>query len=339
MLDELPLFPEQASTVAASVDHLYWFLIAISLFFGALIATLLLTFAIKFRRRSGGEVAEQPPPARHDPRTFALEVAWSVIPLVIAMFVFVWGASLYFRISRPPDDAMNILVSGKRWMWKLQHLNGRREINELHVPVNRAVKLTMSSEDVIHSFYIPAFRIKADVFPGRLSSTWFEATKTGRYHLFCAEYCGAKHSEMGGWVTVMEPAEFQAWLAGEGALTSPASAGEKLFGSLGCASCHRKDAQGRGPHLEGLYGKPVTLADGRAVVADEDYIRESIVDPAAKVVSGYSPLMPTFRGLVSEPGILELIEYVKSLTPPEQAAARTPSPVAAPASPEQGSPR
>ena len=309
MFSDFPLFPEQASTLAPAVDRLFWFLVAVSVFFGVLIAVLVIGFAIRFRRRPGDGV---PPPPPH---AVALEVAWSLIPLAIAMFIFVWSASLYFQISRPPDDTMNILVTGKRWMWKLQHLNGRREVNELHVPLNRAVKLTMTSEDVIHSFYIPAFRIKADVYPGRYSSTWFQATKVGRYHLFCAEYCGAKHSEMGGWITVMDPAAFETWLAGESGQASPASSGEKLFGSLGCVSCHRQDSKGRGPVLIGVYGKTVELTDGTRVTADDDYLRESIVQPAAKVVAGYAPLMPTFRGLVSEPGILELIEFMKTLSP------------------------
>ena len=281
MATDFPLFPEQASTTAAQVDALFFFLLAVTVFFSVLIAGLVIFFGIRYRRRAGDRLPEAPPHA------LALEITWSVIPLAIAMVVFVWGASVYFHISRPPDDAMNVLVTGKRWMWKLQHLNGRREINELHVPVGRAVRLTMTSEDVIHCFYVPAFRVKADVFPGTYSTTWFEATKPGRYHLFCAEYCGTKHSEMGGWVTVLEPAEFQAWLSGAGeGEVSPASAGEKLFTTLGCATCHRKDSKGRGPVLDGLFGRSVVLAGGSKTIADENYLRESIVNPGAKLVDG-----------------------------------------------------
>jgi len=328
-MSDFPIFPPQASTSAPQVDALYFFLLAVSVFFSLLIASLLLFFALRYRRREGS--ATPPPP----PHAMALEVAWTLIPLAIVLVIFGWGTSVYFHISRPPDDTMDILVVGKRWMWKLQHLSGRREINELHVPSGRAVKLTMTSEDVIHAFYVPAFRIKADVVPGRYTTTWFRATTPGRYHLFCAEYCGTKHSEMGGWVTVMEPAEFEAWLAGTtpGEAT-PASAGERLFSSLGCVACHRKDSMGRGPILDGLYGRSVKLQDGSTVPVDEAYLRESIVNPGAKIVAGYAALMPTFRGLVTEEGILQLIEYIKSLAPQEGA----PAPVGAPSPPAAGSP-
>ncbi len=325
MITDLPLFPPQASTAASQVDALYFFLLAISAFFSLLIAGLLFTFAIRYRRRAGA----QAPPA--PPHALALEVAWSLIPLGIVMVVFAWGTSVYFHLSRPPDDTLDILVVGKRWMWKLQHLNGRREIDELHVPVGRAVKLTMTSEDVIHSFYVPAFRIKADVVPGRYSTTWFSATRPGRYHLFCAEYCGTKHSAMGGWVTVMEPAQFEEWLTGTTAgEATPVSAGQKLFTSLGCVTCHREDSKGRGPLLEGLYGRTVELRNGDRVTADEAYLRESIVNPGAKIPAGYQPLMPTFRGLVTEEGILDLIEYIKSLSP------ERPAPSARERAPERG---
>lgn len=211
---------------------------------------------------------------------------------------------------------MDILVVSKRWMWKLQHLNGRREINELHVPVGRAVRLTMTSEDVIHSFYVPAFRTKMDVLPGRYTTTWFKPTRPGTYHLFCAEYCGTKHSRMIGSVIVMEPDKFQAWLGGDTAGVPPAAAGERLFSNLGCVSCHNPDSKGRGPSLSGVYGSRVALSGGATAVADDAYLRESIVDPRAKLVTGYEPLMPTFRGLVGEEGLLHLIEYIKTLAPP-----------------------
>jgi len=216
---------------------------------------------------------------------------------------------------RVPPGAMEVYVVGKRWMWKTQHMTGQREINELHVPIGIPVKLTMTSEDVIHSFFIPAFRVKQDAVPGRYTTAWFEATKAGEYHLFCAEYCGTKHSQMIGSIKVMEPGAFQTWLAG-GTAGSPAQEGEKLFQSLACITCHRADSQGRGPRLEGLFGKTVRLTGGATVVADADYIRESILNPTAKVVDGYQPIMPTFQGLVSEEGVMQLIAYIQSLQQP-----------------------
>ncbi len=306
-MHNFPLFPEQASSLAGDVDALYFFLIAVSGFFAVLISLAILVFAVKYRRRTEGEIGA----AIHG--STALEVAWSVVPLIIVLVIFGWSAAVYLAISRPPRGAMDIYVVGKQWMWKIQHPEGRREINELHVPVGRPVRLTMGSEDVIHSFFIPAFRVKADVVPGRLTTLWFRATKPGRYHLFCAEYCGAQHSGMIGWIEAMEPAAFQAWLAGGAGEATLASSGEKLFQELACSTCHRPDSQGRGPVLDGLFGKTVELQGGGTVVADESYIRESIVNPQARILAGYQPLMPTFQGLISEEGLLQLIAYVKSL--------------------------
>jgi cytochrome c oxidase subunit 2 len=243
----------------------------------------------------------------------ALEIAWTVLPLMLTMVMFVWGASVFFAMSRPPDETLNIYVVGKQWMWKFQHLDGQREINELHVPVGRDVKLIMTSEDVIHDLYVPAFRVKQDVIPGRYVSIWFRATKPGRFHLFCAEYCGTRHSGMIGEVVAMDPSDYQNWLSGGAPEGSLASSGEKLFADLACNTCHRPDAQGRGPVLDGLFGKTVTLQNGEKVVVDEAYIRESILLPSAKIAAGYQPIMPTFQGLISEEQLLELIEYVKSL--------------------------
>jgi cytochrome c oxidase subunit II len=308
MQEGFRLLPQQASSIAPRVDALYFYLIIVSVFFTLLIAFSILYFAIKYRRRSESELP------RGIEGSMKLEIAWSVIPLVIAMSFFFWGASIFFAINRPPNDAIEVSVVGKQWMWKFQHADGQREINELHVPLGRPVKLTMASEDVIHSFYVPAFRVKRDVLPGRVATTWFEATKTGRYHLFCAEYCGTKHSGMIGWLEVMDPVAFQAWLAGGAGSESLASAGSKLFAQHACNTCHRPDSLARGPNLEGLFGKPVTLQDGRTVVADESYIRESIVTPNAKLVAGFQPIMPTFQGLIGEEGLLQLVAYVKSLS-------------------------
>ena len=301
------MFPERASTIAGRVDALYFFLIAIAVFFSLLIAGLIVYYAVEYRRRSPDEVGT----VVHG--GMALEIAWTVIPLLISMVIFVWGASVFFAMSRPPDETLNVYVVGKQWMWKFQHLDGEREINELHVPVGRAVKLIMTSEDVIHDVFVPAFRVKADVLPGRYTNIWFQPTKPGRYHLFCAEYCGTRHSGMIGEVVVMEPSEYQAWLSGGAPEGSLASAGEKLFADLACNTCHRPEKQNRGPVLQGLFGKTVTLQTGETVVADEAYIRESILNPSARVTAGFQPIMPTFQGLVSEEQLLELIEYVKSL--------------------------
>jgi cytochrome c oxidase subunit 2 len=302
-----PLFPEQASTMAPRVDNLYFFLLGLTVFFSLLIAGLIVAYAIKFRRRSPDSIGA----VIHG--GLILEITWSVIPLMITMVLFVWGASVFFAMSKPPEETLNVYVVGKQWMWKFQHLDGQREINELHVPVGRPVKLIMTSEDVIHDVFVPAFRVKADVLPGRYTHLWFEPTKPGTYHLFCAEYCGTRHSGMTGQIVVMEPNDYQNWLSGGGGEGSLAAAGQKLFNDLACNTCHRPDAQGRGPVLQNLFGKTVELASGERVVADEAYIRESILNPQAKITVGFQPIMPTFQGLVTEEQLLELIEYVKSL--------------------------
>ena len=327
MLPGPPLFPEAASTMATRVDALFFFLIGVAIFFSLLIAVLVVRFAIKYRRRSPNAIGE----VAHG--GMLLEVVWTGVPLLLVLGIFVWGAAVFFAMSRPPDETINVYVVGKQWMWKFQHLDGQREIDELHVPVGRAVKLIMTSEDVIHDVFIPAFRVKADVIPGRYTNIWFQATKAGRYHLFCAEYCGTRHSGMTGEIVVMDPSEYQAWLSGGGSEGSLASAGEKLFADLACNTCHRPDSQGRGPVLNGLFGKTVTLQSGGSVVADEAYIRESILTPAAKITAGFQPIMPTFQGLVSEEQLLELVEYVKSL---QQEPTGVPNARPAPSQPAAG---
>ena len=269
----IPLFPEVASTMASRVDGLYLFLVGLTAFFTILIAVLIAVFMVKYKRRSPNEIGAR----IHG--GMALEITWSVIPLLICMGIFVWATDIFLAMSRPPAETMNIYVVGKQWMWKFQHLDGQREINELHVPVGRPVKLIMTSEDVIHDVFVPAFRVKADVIPGRYSHMWFEATKAGEYHLFCAEYCGTRHSGMVGRVVVMEPDDYQAWLSGGVQEGSLASSGGKLFQDLACNTCHRPDAQGRGPVLQNLFGKQVSLQSGETVVVDEAYIRESILMP------------------------------------------------------------
>jgi cytochrome c oxidase subunit II len=322
MWSGFPLFPEQASSMAGRVDALFLFLILLSVFFSVLIAGLIVTFAIRFRRRSEAEV-----PPHHHP-SVALELTWTLIPLGIVMVIFAWSLDVFFALNRVPPDAMEIYVVGKRWMWKAQHLGGQREINELHVPLGVPVRLTLTSEDVIHSFYVPAFRVKKDAVPGRYTTAWFQPTRAGRYHLFCAEYCGTRHSGMIGWVEVMEPAAFQAWLTGGTSGLSLAAAGEKRFQELGCVTCHRSDSGARGPQLDGLFGKVVQLAGGATVNADEAYIRESIITPTAKVVAGFQPIMPTYQGLVDEEGVLQLVAYVQSLSKPGTQAAPLGAPAA-----------
>ena len=326
MFTNFPFFPQQASAQAGQVDAIYFFMVAVTAFFSILIAGLVVLFAIKYRRRHRDEIGH----AIHG--SLALELLWTVIPFFIVMVMFAWGAKVFFDMYRPPVGAMEIYVVGKQWMWKVQHMDGQREINELHVPVGRPVKLIMGSEDVLHSYYIPAFRVKADVIPGRYNVLWFTATKPGTYHLFCAEYCGTKHSGMVGSVIAMEPQAFQAWLGGGGASESPVAAGEKLFSDLTCNTCHMTESQGRGPMLTNLFNKPVELQNGQTVIADEAYLRESIVNPQAKVVAGFQPIMPTFQGLVTEEQLLQLIAYVKSLS--AEGAAPAPAGAAAPQMPQ-----
>ena len=301
------LIPEQASTMAADVDQLYWFIVGVTAFFGILVCVLVVYFAVRYRTddplKVGAPITGSIP----------LELAWSVIPFLISVVIFVWASQVFFDLYRPPDQTLEIYATGKRWMWKFQHLDGKAEINTLHVPVGRPVKVTFTSEDVLHSLYFPNFRTKADAIPGRYSTVWFEATKTGEGHIFCAEYCGTRHSGMIGTVTVMEPAAYQAWLSGNEGGGTLASRGERLFSELACNTCHINDGSGRGPSLVDKFGTEEQLANGSIVNVDETYVRESILTPQLKVVAGYQPVMPTFQGLVNEEGVMALIEYVKSL--------------------------
>ncbi|HZR31288.1 MAG TPA: cytochrome c oxidase subunit II [Terriglobales bacterium] len=308
---QMPFWPPQASTSAARLDALFIFLLLVTGLVTILIFALIVVFALKFRDtrvRAATQIEGSLP----------IELTWSIVPFGIFIVFFVWGAVLYFQERTPPQGAMEIYVVAKQWMWKLQHLEGQREINELHIPVNRDVKLIMTSQDVVHSFYAPAFRLKQDVIPGRYTVLWFHPIRAGTYHLFCAEFCGTQHSGMIGSIVVMNPSDYQTWLSGGGAEGSLSATGQKLFQELGCGSCHRADTQGRGPNLVGLYGKPVQLEDGRVVTGDENYIRESILNPGAKVVSGFKNIMPTFQGILSEEQLLALVEYIKSLQTPQQ---------------------
>lgn len=303
----LPFQPEQASTIAQSVDYLYFFLTALTLFFTGLIFIVIFYFMIKYRRRS----PDERPKAIEG--SVPLEVLWTAIPTVIVALIFVWSSLLYFRNAEPPRGSVEIFVTGKQWMWKIEHPEGQREINELHVPLGRPIKLTMTSEDVIHDFFIPAFRVKKDVLPGRYTSLWFQATKTGTFHLFCGQYCGAFHAGMIGSIIVQEPDEYERWLAGGAPGESMEQAGAKLFQANGCGTCHVNDGSGLGPSLLGVYGHPVRLTTGETVTADDAYVRESIVLPKAKIVMGYSPIMPSFQGQLTDEQINDLLAYLRVL--------------------------
>jgi cytochrome c oxidase subunit 2 len=300
--DSLRIFPHQASNMGAEVDHLFFFELAVAAFFIFLIFALGAYFSLRYRRKSPDEF-----PTR-DIQNMKLEITWCIVPFIFMLVMFFWGTALYARMKAPPENAITINIVGKQWMWKVQHPDGAREINELHVPVGQPVRLIMGSEDVIHSFFIPAFRIKQDVVPGTFSTQWFIATRPGSYHLFCSQYCGAEHAKMIGEVVAMEPGAYAAWLSGTPKDMSPAAAGEKLFVSWGCSACHGQ----RAPTMAGLYMTKVTLDDGRTVLADDDYLRESIIEPSAKVVAGFPPIMPSYRGQLTEEQIMDLIAFIQS---------------------------
>jgi cytochrome c oxidase subunit 2 len=310
-MEDLPFFPDQASTVAQQWDILFFTLTGLSTVITIAIAALIIFFAIRYHRRHEDEVPEQ----IHG--SIKLEIGWTIPLFTLGMVAFFWGATLYFQMFDVPDDALEIYVIGKQWMWKYQHPDGQQEINDLHIPVGRPVKLTMTSQDVIHSFFVPDFRVKQDVLPGRYTEMWFEATETGTYHIFCAEYCGTEHSGMVGTVYVMEEVEYQEWLTGDIAVgapeDTPVEQGRALYQDLGCESCHRLDGTGPGPSLEGIFGEQEELADGSTITVDETYIRTSLLEPNEHIVAGYDPIMPTYEGQVDEEQIIALIEYIQSL--------------------------
>ena len=314
----IPIFPDQASTFAKDVDALYFFIFTVSAFFALAVALSVIYFGIRYHMTHDGEIG-----ARIE-GNLPLELLWSVIPTVIAMVMFGWGASVFYHLRRPPDEAMHIYAVGKQWMWKFQHPEGQREINELHIPAGRPIKITIGSEDVLHSLYFPAFRTKMDAIPGRYTELWFEANTPGTYHIFCTEYCGTNHAGMIGSVTVLEPSQYQAWLQGGGLEGTLAQRGARLFNDLACVTCHLDTGQGRGPSLKDIVGTTVELQDGSSATIDEAYLRESILNSQAKIVKGFQPLMPTFQGLISEENLAALIEHVKSMSP----KATTPAPAA-----------
>jgi cytochrome c oxidase subunit 2 len=305
-IGKFELFPEQASTMAPKVDLLYFYLTGVTVFFSVIIAACVVAFAVIYRRKS----EDDRPPEVHPSKL--LEASWIIIPFILTMVMFAWGAVIFVNYSRPPANAMEINVVGKQWMWKVQHPDGQREINELHVPVGQPVRLTMTSQDVIHDFGIPAFRVKNDVLPGRYTSEWFEATKVGEYHLFCDQYCGTEHSRMVGKVVVLTAQDYQAWLSGARKDETPSMAGMELFKEYSCVNCHSQEA----PSMANVYGSQVVVwEDGvkKTITADESYIRDSILYPNHQIVDGYQPLMPSYKGRLSEEQILQLVAYIKTL--------------------------
>jgi cytochrome c oxidase subunit 2 len=304
---QIQFLPEQASKTASQVDLLVLCLLGITGSVTLVVAAVILFFLIKYRRNSTVDRSET------KNSNLTMEITWSIIPLFIFIFLFGWGARLYLRESEVPANAAEIHVIGKQWMWKIEHLQGKREINELHVPVGQTVKLVMTSQDVIHSFFIPSFRIKEDVLPGRYTTQWFKPTKTGSYQIFCAQYCGTNHALMIGRLVVQGPAEYAEWLRSGSETVSIAQTGERLFRSLGCSGCHSSGASVHAPLLEGVYGSQVPLVDGRIVRADERYLRDCILIPNTEVVAGYDPVMPSFQGRLTEEQIFALVTYIKSL--------------------------
>jgi len=304
-----PFWPQTASAYATKVDFLFGSLVVIGALTAGLVFFLMLFFANKYRHGSNADRSGT------TKKTWRFEVSWTAATLLIFVGLAMWGADLYLHLYNPPANALQIFVVGKQWMWKAQHPGGQREINELHVPVGEPVRLVLASEDVIHSFFIPALRIKQDVVPSRFETMWFRADKVGRYHLFCAEYCGTDHARMGGWVTVMNPRDFGNWLQEQGGEETLAAQGEQLFHRYGCSGCHEPGGTVRAPRLEGVFGSPVPLSDGSVVVADDRYVRDSIMNPKAQVAAGYAPVMPTFAGQVSEDDLAKLVAYIESIGP------------------------
>jgi cytochrome c oxidase subunit II len=305
-LNASALFPREASTIAPYADALYFFLLAITVIGLVLVGALVFGFSIRYRK-------EKSPVATQVEGSTLLEATWTIIPLALFMVTWIWGALLYFRIYNPPTNAMNIYVVGKQWMWKAEHPGGQHEINALHVPTGRPVQLTMISQDVFHSFSIPDFRVKREVIPGRYSTVWFEATTPGTYHIFCTQYCGTNHSAMIGQVTVLSPEDYEKWTQESTSGMSLAQNGERLFASMGCNACHSGSAAARGPNLAGVYGSKLQLTDGAQIVVNDAYLRDAILNPSQHITAGYAPIMPTYQGQVSEDGLIDLVEYIKSM--------------------------
>jgi len=300
------LFPAEASTIAPWMDALYFFLLLLTVIGLVLVGSLIFGFSLCYRRSRN-------PVATQVEGSTLMEATWTIIPLALFLVCFVWGALLYFRIYNPPANSMNIYIVGKQWMWKAEHPGGQHEINSLHVPIGRPIQLTMISQDVFHSFSIPDFRVKREVIPGRYTTVWFNATDVGTYHLYCTQYCGTQHSGMIGEVTAMTPADYEKWAQQSTSGMSLAQNGERLFASMGCNACHNGAATARGPNLAGVYGSKLTLTNGSEVLVNEAYLRDAILNPSQHVTAGFAPIMPTYQGQISEDGLIDLVEYIKTL--------------------------
>ncbi len=306
-LTNFALFPAEASTIAPYADALYFFLLLITLIGTGIVLALVVGFSIRYSQKNN-------PVATQIEGSTILEATWTIIPLALFLLAFVWGALLYFRIFNPPPNAMNVYIVGKQWMWKAEHPGGQHEINSLHIPTGRPVQLTMISQDVFHSFSIPAFRVKREVIPGRYTTVWFQATTPGTYHLFCTQYCGTDHSAMIGDIVALTPDDYAAWTKESTSGMSLAQNGERLFASLGCNACHSGDAAARGPNLANVYGSRVQLVDGSQRLVDDAFLRDTILNPSQHMTAGYAPIMPTYQGQISEAGLIDLVEYVKNLS-------------------------
>jgi cytochrome c oxidase subunit II len=305
--------PPAASSIAPHVDALFDAVLGTTTLVALGILVALVWFGVRYRAGSRVRRHADVPAAQARARR-RVEVAWIVIPLLLFFAAFGWAARLYVQRAAVPAGAAQIDVVARQWMWKFQHAGGQREIDELHVARGMPVRLVMTSQDVIHSFFVPAFRVKQDVLPGRYTDVWFTPTLAGRFHLFCAEYCGTDHAAMGsGDVVVLEPVEFQRWLAGHPSALDAAARGAALFRENGCSGCHGASAAVHAPDLAGLYGRPVPLSDGSVVTADERYLRDAILLPRRQVAAGYAPIMPSFAGRIAEDDLLDLIAYIRSL--------------------------
>jgi cytochrome c oxidase subunit 2 len=301
--------PEQASTVAPQVDALFHAVAGVTLAVALAVFVIVIVFVVRYRAGAKREAAPDVPTRT---RT-RMEIAWSVTPFVLFVAAFVWASRLYVERAQPPADATDVFIVAKQWVWTAQHHTGQREIGALHLAAGQPTRLVMTSQDAIHSFFVPAFRVKQDVLPGRYTELWFTPTTPGRYHLFCAEYCGTDHARMGGEVVVLAPSEFEQWLAAHATASDMAARGEALFRAYGCSGCHGVNATIHAPDLAGLYGKPVPLADGTTVIADERYLRDSILLPQREIAAGYAPVMPSFAGRISDADMFDLIAYIRSL--------------------------
>lgn len=303
----IPFWPDTAAVSGVVVNNLYIAELALSGLIMVTVVAMMLRFCVRYRAGSSASRS-----GRID-KTWHFEIAWTIATLGVFLILFVWGAQVYVWLYQTPHADEEVYVVGKQWMWKVEHAGGQREIDALHVPVDKTIRLVMASEDVIHSFFVPAFRIKHDVVPGTLETIWFKATKTGVFRLECTQYCGLQHATMQGEIVVMTDPDYARWLTSQGVADSLAQQGADLFRAHGCSGCHGENSTVHAPSLSGLYGTLVHLQDGSVRRADEAYLRDCILNPRSFTVAGYPPIMPDFSGQLDEGEMLKLIEYIKSL--------------------------